>query len=219
MTEPAAPATSLAVCNLALDLLEEDAVTSIESPTTETEAVCARWYPAVRRAVYRKHVWNWALKRAALAPAATAPIFGYGTAYDLPADFIRLVSIGDDYLMDLKTKYQVEGGQLLYGADASTDSLNIRYIFDQVTVTKMDPCFIDVLATELAIRIAKKITGDSSGKIIASLKDHLKLIAPEAYAIDGQERPPIRIQRSRLIAARRGYSSGSVASPDTVFPE
>ncbi len=210
----AAPTAAVEICNLALDLLKQDAITTIDSPTGGTDVICARWYDHVRRATLRKHPWNFASTRATLAPNAVAPAFGYSTAFDVPNDFIRLLTIGDDYIEDLKGKYQLEDNQILF-SNADADSLKIRYIYDFTSVAQMDPLFVDVLAAELALRIAYKVTGsdDSSERI----KEHLKLIAPEAYAIDGQERPPTRIQRSKFLDARRRGSSSRVAGQNTVL--
>ena len=210
----AAPTAAVEVCNLALDLLKQDAITSIDSPTGGTDVICARWYDHVRRATLRKHPWNFAAKRTTVAPHASAPAFGYSKAYDLPSDFIRLLTIGDDTVNDLQGKYQLENNQLLFSA-ADSSSLKIRYVYDYTNVAKMDPLFVDVLAAELALRIAFKVTGsDEAGE---KIKEHLKTIAPEAYAIDGQERPPQRIQRSKFLDRRRAGSSTRVAGQSTYF--
>lgn len=202
-----APTSPVDICNLALDLLKEGPITDITTnPSTPTEVLCARWYDAVRRMTLRKHPWNFAITRIQLAANATAPVFGFANAYDLPSDFIRLISIGDDYLEDLRGKYQLEDNQLLYGGDTSTDALDVRYVYDHTAISQWDTLFIDVLSHELAIRLSRKITGD--GDAAKEIRESLKLVAPEAYAIDGQERPPQRIQRSKWIARRRNNNSG-----------
>lgn len=209
----AAPTSAVEICNLALDLLKQDAIASITAPTGGTDVICARWYDHVRRATLRKHPWNFAATRITIAPNATAPAFGYSYAYDLPSDFIRLLTIGDDYIGDLKGKYQVEDGQLLYSA-ADSSSLKVRYVYDYTDIAHADPLFLDVFAAELALRIAYKVTG--SHEAAEAITEHLKKIAPEAYAIDGQERPPTRIQRSKFLNARCRASSTGVAGQFTV---
>lgn len=209
----AAPTAAVEVCNLALDLLKQDVITSIDSPTGGTDVICARWYDQVRRSTLRKHPWNFAATRATLAPNAIAPAFGFTQAFDLPNDFVRLLTIGDDSIDDLQGKYQLEDGQLLFSY-SDDSSLKIRYVYDFTEVARMDPLFVDVLAAELALRIAYKVTG--SDEAAERITEHLKKIAPEAYAIDGQERPPIRIQRSKFLQRRRSGTSG-VASKWTTF--
>lgn len=210
----AAPTAAVDICNLSLDLLKQDAIASIDAPTGGTDVICARWYDHTRRTTLRKHPWNFAGSRTTIAPNAVAPVFGYAYAYDLPSDFIRLLTIGDDYINDLQGKYQLENNQLLFNA-ADSSSLKLRYVYDFTNVALMDPLFVDVFAAELALRMAYKVTG--SDEAAERITTHLKLIAPEAYAIDGQERPPTRIQRSKFLDARKRGSSSRVAGQNTVF--
>ena len=210
-----APVSAVHICNLALDHIKQDAISSIDPPSTKTETVCARWYDPTRRAVLRKHPWNFAIMRTTLPRNSTDPDFGYSAAYDLPNNFVRLLTIGDDSVDDNRLKYQIENGQLLYNSDDTT-ALKVRYIYDHTNVAKFDALFIDILAVELAMRMAYKFTGGENS--ITRLAALLKAIAPEGYAVDGQERPPQRIERSRFLQARRGNRSSS-AGKNTVFPE
>ena len=200
-----APNSSATICNLALDYLlqtNEETITNITSPSTQTEVVCARWYDTVRRSVLRKHPWNFATKRAILTQSTDVPAFGFSRAYNVPVDFIRLNTINDttSFDPDFKTDYQFENGQILTNGDSGA-TINLRYVFDFTTVVAMDPLFIDLLAIELALRIAYKFTSSNTNvERLASLRvDKLT----EAAAIDGQERPPSRIERSRALTNRR----------------
>lgn len=201
----AAPNSKAAICNLALDYVlqtNEEVITNIDSPNTQSEIVCGRWYDTVRRAVLRKHPWNFATKREILTQATEAPAFGYSRAYNLPIDFIRLNTINDtnSFDPDFKFDYQLENNQILTNGDAGA-TINLRYIFDFVNVVAMDPIFIDLLAIELALRIAYKFT--SSNTNIQRLAELRTRKLTEAMAIDGQERPPSRIERSRALTQRR----------------
>jgi hypothetical protein len=48
-------------------------------------------YPYVRNEVLQVRDWRFAKIRAALTQSATAPLYAYKYAYELPADFLRLV--------------------------------------------------------------------------------------------------------------------------------
>ncbi len=63
----AAPTADIDICNLALDLLKQNktVVADIDSPTSEEEITCARWYDATREALLRSHFWWFARKRRA----------------------------------------------------------------------------------------------------------------------------------------------------------
>lgn len=201
----AAPSSKAAICNLALDYLlqtNEEAITNIDSPTTESEKVCARWYDATRRSVLRKHPWNFATKRVILTEDSTAPAFDFKLAYNVPVDFLRLLTINDQasFDPDFKLDYQFENRQILTrGTTGAT--LNVRYIFDFVSVSAMDALFVDLLAAELALRMAYKFT--SSNTNVQRLNEVAKDLRAQAGSIDGQERPPIRVERSRAFTARR----------------
>lgn len=107
--------------------------------------------------------------------------------------------------------YQMEDGKILIdevpASSSSSTSLSLRYIYDFETVSKMDPLFIDVLSIELAMKISYRITGSSSNR--KELGAMLKDVAPEAYSIDGMERPPTRIERSRNLRARRAIGTST----------
>ena len=205
--------SSVQICNLALDHLKEDSISSIETPTTSVEVLCKRWYDQTRRAVLRKHPWNFAITRVKLAQLADAPAFEYAKQFQLPSDFIRLISIGT---YGTQKHYQLEENKILLNdvANLTADgALPIRYVYDFTTVTLMDALFIDLLAVELAMRISYQVTGSSTkGRELAAM---LSEIAPAAYAVDGQERPPIRRETSNFKTKRRGINN-TVASPYTI---
>ncbi len=194
------------VCNLALDLLDAGTVQDIDNPTNATEELLARWYDHARRLCLRQHPWNFAAKRASLAASSIIPDFGYTIAYPVPADFIRVLSINDnDYFYNNfpTDHYGFEDNSILVGDGiySSGDVLRLLYVSDFTNVARMDPMFIDLLAHEIALLIAYKATSQNSNvERVSSLADKRKGIA---IAIDGQERPPKRIQRSRILTSRR----------------
>lgn len=208
-----APSSPIEICNMSLAELRQQPITNLNTPETATEKVCALFYDQTRRSCLRKHVWNFALKRRTLAPLVAAPAFGYDQAFSLPTDYIRLVGIGE---YDAENyDYEIENHELLINFDDG--SIPIRYIYDHVTIGKWDPLFIDVLKLELAIAMCTQLTGSFS--IGERLVDRLGEIAPEAWAIDGQERPPKRIERSKFLRARRQAALSSVAGPTLILDE
>lgn len=208
-----ATATSSAeICNLAVDYLgqqEESLVNSIITPVTNTERLCARWYDVTRRSVLRRKPWNFAIKRVILTMDSTAPVFGFTAAFNLPNDFLRVVTLEEvgTFNTSILRDYQVESNQLLMNADTGTN-LNLRYIFDIVDVTKFDAMFVDLLAVELALRLSFKLTASNTDiQRLNALADEYRAAAA---AIDGQERPPIRVERSRALEIRSRLGSNEV---------
>lgn len=204
----AQPTSSIHICNLALDRLGQAEIASVDTPTTEIENICNRAYAQTLRKALRKYIFNFAKKYATLTVSATkTPAFGYAYAYALPNDFVRLLTLGD-ITIDADTDpslYDLSEGYIFTDAE-SGGTLNLTYIYYATTVANYDPLFIDVLVLELAAAMAYKFTLKNS--LIQAIRDQLADAQLSASAVAGQEKPPRRIQRSRMRAARRfGYRS------------
>ncbi len=210
----AAPTVNVDICNMAMDHLGSSAnITNIDTPETEEEKRCSRWYDATRRALLRKHPWPFAKIEAQLSRDATYTSISYADAYNLPNNYLRLVLIGDDSVNDYKREYDIQGRQILMDNSGAT-SINVTYIKDEDNVAKFDSLFVDLFAVEMAWRMAYKFTLKPSLKKL--LESDLITLRLEAKAVSSQERPPKRISRSKLRAARRSLTS-NVAGKYTVF--
>lgn len=202
------------ICNLAMDHIGGGLIVNIDTPKTEPEIKCARWYDVTRRALLRAFPWTFARARFQASRASTAPTFGWADAYNLPTNLVRLNFIGDDSIRDYKGRYAYEGRQLLLN-NSGADSINLGYTKDEEDVTKFDALFVDLLAVEIAWRPAFAFTLKPSIK--RELREERAELRLEAKAVNSQERPPIRVQRSKFVEARLRVTS-NVASPFTVFP-
>jgi len=187
------------ICNLALDLLSAGTVNDTETPTTSTESLLNRWYDNSRKKLLREHPWNFAIKRELLAASSTAPAFGYTTAFPLPNDFVRLLSLEDGNGGSLShADYAFENGSILLNTDST--SLRLIYIYNIEDVTRFDPMFFNLLAHEIALGCAFKVTESNTNvERVAQLKKDAGALA---RAIDGQEHPPRRREVSRNRSAR-----------------
>jgi len=211
------------ICNLSLDYLKQSPIKSITTPVTNTEFIFARWYDIKRQAGLRAHTWKFAIKRTILNPnTSTPPPFGYLYAYDLPSDYIRKVTIGNDYHGNLKQEIEIENGQILAegGEDAVSDtgngdSLYLRYIYDCTSVAKMDPLFISFFSLGMAIELSAKFSVAATA--VDRLMKTFETIDCEARTVNGQDNPPKRIQQSKRLAKRRGYQTSIFAGDYTVF--
>ncbi len=135
------------------------------------------------------------------AGAITPFSFGYSDTYDMPSDYLKLHYIGNDSVDDYKRKYEIQGTQILINNSGAT-TLNLGYIKNETDVTKFDPLFVILFAAELANNMAYKWTLKNS--VIQRIETILTNRRAEAKAVNGQDRPPKRIQRSKFINARRG---------------
>src|ERR1700678_4558553 len=90
----AAPNSDTDICQMAIDLLGHgEKLNSISAPQTDTEALMARHYDASRQRVLRMYPWHFATAMAQI-PRIGTPLSDYRDEYQLPADFIRLLSLG-----------------------------------------------------------------------------------------------------------------------------
>lgn len=212
------PTADVDICNLALDDLKQSPIHSIDTPVSATEQICARHYHPVRQECLMAHPWKFAIKRIILTPdPSTTPVFGYAYAYNQPNDYIRKVTIGNDYLGDLSRDFEFENGQFLLpsGTASNSISLELRYIYDHRIVTNFSPLFITYFYLKLALRMSNKFA--ISAALKTTIQSDFDKAEVEARAVNGQERPPRRIQKSRLLTKRRGMPGGIWASKYTIF--
>ncbi len=127
----------------------------------------------------------------------------YKDAYDLPSDFLRLQFIGDDSINDYRKDYEINDDQIIMN-NGNADSLDIGYVSNITTVSKFDPLFLLLFVHELANNMAYKWTLKNT--VIKRLEEQLFKLRAEARAVNGQDVPPKRVQRSRFLMARRGSS-------------
>lgn len=218
-----APSSNTDICNLTAIHLKQPLISNIDpvpdNGNAKFEGLCNAAFESVRRSALRKHPWNFAIKRIQLTEALdNTPPFGFAKAFQLPNDFIRYLSRHDDEGLRVSGTedgdYQIENGFYLTDGNLSTGgTLNIRYIFDHKIVSRWDPLFIKFIALELAIDLAPNFS--SSEQRLASLATLREDVKAEATAIDGQERPPVRTERSRWRSARRRGGRG--AGKFTIF--
>jgi hypothetical protein len=97
------------------------------------------------------------------------------------------------------------------GSLTNPTGLELSYTYDAKNVLQFDPAFIDVLAATLAVRTCKKITGKNPSQDLVSELRNAEVVAA---AIAGQEKPPVRVQTSRIRNVRR---AGGIYNNNTVI--
>jgi len=131
------------ICNSALSKLGVEAISSF-AQTSKAAVLCNLQYDKIRKKVLREHLWNFAIKRASLAKLAAAPLFGYGAAFQLPADNLLPIEVNID------DDWEEEGHTILINSDTCL----LKYIYDVTDVSLFDVVFEEVLAYMLAAELA-----------------------------------------------------------------
>lgn len=192
------------ICNKALDLLGQRAdIGNIETPTTENEQICARWYDDTLDFLLRRYVWNFAITRKVIARDLKAtPEFDFKSAYKLPPDFVRLLEI-NGYSANTPLDYDIASGYIFLNEEAP--SIKLKYIRLETDVKKFDSGFVQLLTLYLAVNMAYRFTNKQT--VLDRLQKWIELEEAKIVSIDGQEKPPKRIQRSRYRRARHGFTN------------
>uniref|UniRef100_A0A6M3MCC1 Putative tail tubular protein n=1 Tax=viral metagenome TaxID=1070528 RepID=A0A6M3MCC1_9ZZZZ len=101
------------------------------------------------------------------------------------------------------------------GTATQVDTLNIGYIKDVEDVTYFDPLFVTYLSLVFAKNICYGVTGKTT--LRRDIREMLLEASIQARAINGQDNPPRRVTRSRVLGARRRYSGGSSEVTDPKY--
>ncbi len=206
-----APGGSVDIANIALDYLAQEHVSDIESPSTEDEDLIALHYDAARQGLLREFVWNFAKVSGTANRQGDAPeASGFADDYNFPAPALRILNVGGEIELDFFYRFDIQGRQIYIDNDGA-ETVNVRFIKDVTDVALFDPLFINILALKLALRLAYKFT--QKRNVVQNVKELLSEEIIKAVSIDGQERPPLRISRSKTLSARRSGVSGA----DTTF--
>lgn len=195
---------SVAIMNMALDLLEEEPIL-----TAEDDRAAVRWmnrnFASIRDALLRQHPWNFATTRASLPLMEEAPAFGWSRQYALPPDYLRILPLTGGYVNGRDIPFRLEGRRLLTNAGAP---VSIGYIRRVENENDMDPMFVRALATTVAASAASFITGKATMK--ESLAKEAQDLVLRAQMVDAQEGTPATASGDDWLTGRFGdYSPNS----------
>ena len=174
--------TAVEVANLALDMVKEATITSMEE-----NRAAARWmnrnFVPVRNYSLNTQIWKFAMKRAELAADPEPPAFEWKHRYRKPNDCFRVLPPRHNGSMDGRLiPHQVEGDFILTNEPAP---LRVRYIRVVDNPAEWPAHFVDAVVTRLALGIAHTLTGKTSMIEILSTK-HSQAMAMAA-SLDAAE--------------------------------
>lgn len=202
------PASAIDICNLSLTELKTDPIESLEQKNSDVAELCKRHYDLERQALLRGHTWNFAKTEGLLSRSSSATSISFNDVYPLPKTFLRLRSIGDVIVGTKETFYDIRSINIdgvfqrcIVINNGGGATLGIMYTRNVTTVSEFDPLFTKLFKFSLAMALAPGLTLKPSVK--TSIEKGLADVKLEAKGIDGQERPPVKIQNSRFLDARR----------------
>lgn len=184
--------SSVSVCSNALLMLGAQTINNF-TENNDRARLAANLYPGARDALLREHPWSCAIKRVILAADKERPEYGFSYRFTLPADYIRVLSVGEA-LEDVE--YLVEQRCIL----ANRSSLKLRYVFQNTDVSTYDAVLVDLLELSMAAKMAYAITQSTS---MAQYRyQEFQAALKTAKALNGLEYPAETFGQSSLLEGR-----------------
>jgi hypothetical protein len=184
--------SAVSICSNALLLLGDRPISSFAENNDRTRLV-ANLYEYKRERVLRAHPWNCATKRVILSPDTASPEFGWAYQFQLPNDWLRTLSVGENGNED---DYAIEGRKILMNSNACL----LRYIWRNEVESTWDSLLVEVMTQVMVAALTYPITKSTTKQ--ATEEEIVKRVLKEARTIDGQEVTPETIGDFPLLANR-----------------
>lgn len=197
-------ASVIQIANRALTKLGAARIISLGDDNKQSRAVLS-CFDDLRDDELRSHRWSFAMKRTSLAADSEAPAFGFTYAYTLPADFLRLDLVNDEFpavVMDnyigMETnEYAIEGNKILANMAAP---LKLRYIARIEDPNQMDVNFREALSCRIAAELAEDLTQSNQKRELAW--NEYKQAVSRAIRTNAIEKPPMMQGDNQWIMSR-----------------
>lgn len=185
--------SAIALCSRSLLRIGAATIASFDEGTAEAE-VAANLYPCLRDAVLSSHPWSFATAQTTLPQLAGEPLADYGYAYQLPADFLRVLSAGPSGRGQGLT-YRISQNRLL----CNSDEVVLTYVF-RPDETAFPPFFDQMLIARLTAEFCIPITESTNRAqfLFRLAEDEFR----RAKLIDGQQHTPLAICDFPLVDVR-----------------
>lgn len=192
-------ATDVEICSNALILIGDKPISTFASAQGPRADVASNLYTNLRDATLRMHPWNSSRKRVSLAPLVTTPAFEWAYQFQLPADFIRLVQIGE---LGETIYYEIEDGKLL----SNETEIKLKYIYRNEVVASYDSLFTQTLIAHCAWAFAYPLA--KSQALRDGMQAYMNQMLQQARTINGQEKLSETMGDEALYRARFTTTGG-----------
>lgn len=188
--------TKYDLCSRALLKCGANTITSFTDGTAEAE-IAAGLYDAVRDALLSAHPWSFATAQARLACLAAPPLVDLAYAYQLPSDFLRVLSLGESRLEAGRgLPYRLQGDQI----HTHAAGVVLSYIFAAAEST-FPPFFAEALVARLAAEFSLPVTENTART--QALFQLAEVAYRRARLTDSQQHTPAALEDFTLLRARQ----------------
>lgn len=175
--------TTTDLCNLALARLGARRIANYESDTTTEAKACRLHFELVRDGLLRRHQWDFATTSKMLSRLEADPLSEYESAWQMPADCVRIIRLSDNNPFLPLTDFARRGRSILING---VTTLELVYVTNSVPIHEWDSLFIDALVLSLASRIAGDVT-QNPGMASEAKQEVEALALPTAQTADARE--------------------------------
>jgi hypothetical protein len=194
------------IANIALSLLGEQDITSLEDDLNRARQMRINYIPA-RDATLEAHDWSFAIERFIPPVNAIPPVYGATFAFDIPPNILRVIAVDNpkttsntDFTLPINSReqldWQFENRQIITNAQV----IWVRGIRRVEQEGKFSPLFVEAFAARLAYMCALNLT--ASAEIQANMKGIFDEYIHEAKSRDGLQGRSRRLRNRSLIKSR-----------------
>jgi hypothetical protein len=185
--------SDIGLCSRALLRIGVHPIASFSDGSAESE-ISGLLYGPCRDALLSAYPWSFASGQSVLTRLSSAPLADYPYAYQLPAGFLRAVSVGSGG-RGRGVNYRMARGEL----HSAAEDVILSYVF-RPEEEEFPPYFDAALIARLAAELCIPLTENTS-----RAESLFRLAAQEfakARQIDAQQDSPNRLEDFSLITAR-----------------
>jgi hypothetical protein len=142
--------TDVDICTTALLLIGADEINSFSDATREAK-LCKAMYATTKDGLLQSHPWRFAVNQVELNKLAETPLFNFSAAFQLPADYLRLINRNPAAL-----EYKIFEDKIYCNAS----ELKITYAFSPPE-HKMPAYFVRALEFDLARLLSVAVLEDT----------------------------------------------------------
>jgi len=185
------------LCARALLLIGCDPITSFADGTAEAD-VAALLYEPSRDALLSSHPWSFATGLIELSPVTSVPLADFSAAYQLPEDFLRVLSLGAASRGTGRgMTYRIRERRICCD---ETGGVILTYVFRPAETT-FPPFFDQALIARLSADFCLPLTENSERTRMQF--DLAEAAWKRAKTIDAQQQTPQVVEDFGLIEVRR----------------
>jgi len=186
--------SNIGISSRALLKIGANTISSFDEGTAEAE-IAGNLYPLTRDGMLSSYPWSFAVAQATLAPLAATPVADYAYAFQLPSDFLRVISAGVG-AKGRGLEYKIIENRL----HTNVQALVITYIF-RPDEKNFPAYFTQSLIARLAAEFCLPLTESTSRA------EFLMKIADEEFKraklVDAQQERPKAIEDFTLVEVRK----------------